>query len=319
MKHLFIFVCIMTGNKSKPNELLLFISSLKHSLLLLRKNDPLRMAGATAFFTTFALPPIVFILAQFFGLFIGQHRMGGELIENISNTLGKDGAEQVRQVLRTIRGFNDNWYMIIFGFIFLFFVATTLFGEIKNSLNQIWKIRVKERPGLLFVLSVRARSFAIILLAGILFFANLVLESLEVVAGNYVDEIWHWGSMYFKSIIEQIASVIIETSWFILLFRFLADGRPTWKASLIGGLLTGILFFAGKLLLRLLLVNSNIGNLYGASGSFVLVLLFVFYSSFIFYYGACFISVYSEKKQWPVMPNRKAFNYRIQEMKNPAQ
>jgi len=69
------------------------------------------------------------------------------------------------------------------------------------------------------------------------------------------------------------------------------------------------------LLLRLLLVKSNIGYLYGASGSFVLVLLFVFYSSFIFYYGACFIAVYSEKKQWPVIPNSKAYNYRIQKMK----
>ncbi len=276
------------------------------------------MAGATAFFTTFALPPIVFILIQLFGLFIGRNKMGRELIEKISDTLGKEGADQVRQVLRSIRGFSDNWYVIIVGFIFLVFVATTLFGEIKNSLDQIWKISVKERPGLLFELSVRAKSFAVILLAGILFFGDLMLESFEVIAGNYLDELWNWGSMSSKIIIEQIASVIIVTAWFILLFRFLADGRPTWKASLVGGLLTGILFFAGRLLLRLLLVNSNIGYLYGASGSFVLVLLFVFYSSFIFYYGACFIAVYSEKKQWPVMPNTKAYNYRIQKTQKPS-
>jgi len=305
----------MPGIKSNRNEFLLLTSSLLPSLALFRKNDPLRMAGATAFFTTFALPPIVFILIQLFGLFIGRKKMGRELIEKISDTLGKDGADQVRQVLRNIRGFSDNWYVIIIGFIFLLFVATTLFGEIKNSLDQIWKISVKERPGLLFLLSVRARSFAIILLAGLLFFGDLFLKSLEVIAGNYLDELWKWGNMSFKIIIEQIASVIIVTAWFILLFRFLADGRPTWKASLVGGLLTGILFFAGRLLLRLLLVKSNIGYLYGASGSFVLVLLFVFYSSFIFYYGACFIAVYSEKKQWPVIPNSKAYNYRIQKMK----
>ena len=278
----------------------------------------MRMAGATAFFATFALPPIVFILAQLFGIFIGQRNMGRELIEKISDTLGKEGAEQVRQVVRSIRGFSDSWYVIIFGFLFLVFIATTLFGEIKNSLNQIWQISVKEHPGLLFVLSDRAKSFAVILLAGILFFADLLLESLEVIAGNYVHEIWHWGSMYFKSVIKQLASVIIVSAWFILLFRFLADGRPAWKASLVGGLLTGILFIAGRLLLRFLLVNSHIGNLYGASGSFVLILLFVFYSSFILYYGACFIAVYSEIKQWPVILNSKAYNYRIQKMKKPA-
>ncbi|HET9432770.1 MAG TPA: YihY/virulence factor BrkB family protein, partial [Chitinophagaceae bacterium] len=299
----------MTENKTKANELSLLFISLRHSFALLGKNDPMRMAGATAFFTTFALPPIVFILSQLFGLFIGRGNMGRGLIENISNTLGEEGADQVRQVVRSISGFSDSWYVIVFGFLFLVFVATTLFSEIKNSLNQLWQISVKENPGLLFVLSARARSFAVILLTGILFFADLFLESVKVIAGDYVDEIWPWGSWYFKSAVSQIAGVIVVAAWFILLFRFLADGKPTWKASLVGGLLTGILFIAGKLLLRFLLVGSNIGSLYGTAGSFVLVLLFVFYSSFIMYYGASFIAVYSEKKQWPIIPGDNAYKY----------
>ncbi|RZJ79954.1 MAG: hypothetical protein EOO20_26410 [Chryseobacterium sp.] len=86
----------------------------------------------------------------------------------------------------------------------------------------------------------------------------------------------------------------------MILFRFLADGRPTWKASVLGGLLTGILFTAGRFILRSLLVEGNVGKLYGASGSFVLVLLFVFYTSFIIYYGASFIAVYSIKQGWPI-------------------
>src|SRR4030095_1696073 len=306
----------MTENITKGNELTLFFVSLRHSFALLGKNDPMRMAGATAFFTTFALPPIVFILSQLFGLFIGRGKMGRGLIENISNTLGKDGTDQVRQVIRSISGFNDSWYVLVLGFLFLVFVATTLIGEIKNSLNQIWKTRLKEHPGFLVAVSARAKSFAVILLIGVLFFADLFLESLEVIAGNYIDEIWPWGSMYFKSAVQQIATVIIVAAWFILLFRFLADGRPTWKASLVGGLLTGILFIAGKLLLRFLLISSNIGDLYGASASFVLVLLFVFYSSFILYYGASFIAVYSEKKQWPITPVGNAYKYRIQKMKS---
>jgi membrane protein len=92
-----------------------------------------------------------------------------------------------------------------------------------------------------------------------------------------------------------------------MLFHFLGDGRPLWKASFAGGVLTGILFTAGKFILKMLLVKSNISNMYGASGSFVLVLLFVFYTSFIMYYGACFIAVYSSKKKWLIKPNRKAF------------
>jgi membrane protein len=304
----------MPENKSGSDSLSLLITSLKQSIVLFRKNDPLRMAGATAFFTTFALPPIVFILAQLFGLFIGQRNMGRRLIENISDTLGKDGADQVRQVIKSIRGFSNSWYVLVFGFIFLVFVATTLFSVIKNSLNQIWQVNIKERPGVLFILSIRARSFAVILLAGLLFFASLLFESLKIIAAGYANEIWRGSGIYFKSVLGNIASVIIVAAWFILLFRFLADARPSWKASLIGGLLTGILFIAGRLVLRFLLVGSNIGHLYGTSGSFVLVLLFVFYSSFIMYYGACFIAVYSEKKQWAILPTTKAYSYRIEEV-----
>ncbi len=290
----------------RRNELLLLCSCILPSLVLLRKNDPLRMAGATAFFTTFALPPIVFILVQLFGFFIGSKNMGKGLIENIAHNLGSDGAQQVRQVIRSIRGFDDNWYVIIFGFIFLLFVATTLFIVIKNSLNQIWEITVKERPGLLFNLGTRLKSFAVILLVGILFFADLFFKSIETIAGDYFEKHFQGSSVYFKSIFGEITSVIIVSAWFILLFRFLADGKPTWRAALMGGLLTGLLFTAGRFLLHILLIDANIGQLYGASGSLVLVLLFVFYTSFILYYGAGFIEVYSAKKQWPILPVHKA-------------
>ncbi|MCW3117709.1 MAG: hypothetical protein JWM28_1791 [Chitinophagaceae bacterium] len=303
----------MQAKKSNQHEGALLIGSLRDSLFLLRKNDPLRMAGATAFFTTFALPPIVFILAILFGLFIGRRNAGRGLLENLSNTLGKDGAAQVREVIRSIRGLSDSWYVLVFGFLFLVFVATTLFSVIKNSLNQIWQISIKERPGILFMLSFRARSFAVILVVGILFLADIFFASLNVLAGKYIDQVWSGSGSYFQSALAQIISIVIIAAWFILLFRFLADGRPSWKAAVAGGLLTGILFMGGRWLLKLLLVNSNIGHLYGTAGSFVLVLLFVFYSSFILYYGACFISVYSTKKNWLIIPGKKAFNYRIEE------
>jgi len=158
------------------------------------------------------------------------------------------------------------------------------------------------------------KSFAVIILIGILFFADLVFDSLGTIARNYVEEIWKGGGIYFKGILNETVSVLIVAAWFILLFRFLADGRPSWKASLIGGLVTGILFTAGRLLLRFLLVDSNISHLYGSSAAVILLLLFVFYSSFILYYGACFIAVYSEKKEWSIRLSSKAFNYKIEEL-----
>jgi len=304
----------MREKKSLRHELLLLIISLRDAVSLFRKNDPLRMAGATAFFTTFALPPIVFILAQLFGLFMDRRIIGRGLLERISNTLGKDGAEQVRQVIRSIRGFSNNWYVIVFGFVFLLFVATTLFSIIKNSTNQIWQIGVKERPGILFSLSTRVRSFIVIMLIGILFFADLLFDSLGAIARNYFNELWKEDGIYFKTVLNEVVGALVVSVWFILLFRFLADGKPSWKASLIGGLITGVLFTAGRLLLHYLLVNSQVGRLYGSSASIVLLLLFVFYSSFILYYGACFIKVYSQNKQWLIRLSSKAYNYKIEKI-----
>lgn len=280
----------------------------------LKKNDPLRLAGATAFFTTFALPPILLILFQVFSLFLSKRLVGREMMEMITDTLGKDGAAQI---LQTARGFNrlaSKWYIAAGGFVFLVFVATTLFTVIKNSLNEIWKIDIKEGPGFLFNLKLRARSFGIIMAAGILFLAGILLDSFELIAGNYMQAMWSNAGGYFKSALNEIVSVLIVTAWFIVLFRYLADGRPSWRVAAAGGCLTGLLFSIGKEILSVLMRNSNLTTLYGASGSIVLILLFVFYSSFILYFGASFIKVYSEKINDLPKLFDKSYRYKVQEI-----
>ena len=281
----------------KGTELKLFVKSLVPSFVLLQKNDPLRLAGATAFFTTFALPPIIFILARLFGFFAGPEIVGRGLIQKLGNNLGNEGAQQVRQVIRSIRGLSDNKLLIVPGFIFLLFVATTLFNVIKNSLEQIWQVDASGHS-ILQSLGTRLKSFAVILLVGLLFFADLFFKSIETMGSNYVQEIFGGGRVYFQFVFSEITGVLIVSAWFVMLFRYLAAASPQWKAALTGGLLTGLLFSAGRLVLRSLLVKGNVGVLYGPSGSLVLVLLFVFYTSFIIYYGACFIKVYSDKKGW---------------------
>lgn len=285
---------------------------LKLAFAEIKKNDPLRMGGATAFFTTFALPPILIILFQLFSLFMGKKLVGREMMEMVTDTLGKEGAAQI---LLTARGYNTlarNWFITAGGFVFLLFIATTLFSVIKNSLNQIWNIGVKDKPGFLFNLRLRARSFAIILVAGVLFLAGILMDSLELIAGNFVKKAWSNIGVYFEGILNEIVSVIIVTTWFIILFRYIADGRPSWRVAVAGGCLTGILFSAGKEILSLLMRNSNLNTIYGASGSIVLILLFVFYSSFILYYGASFIKVYAEHTKDPLKLINKAYRYELQ-------
>ena len=274
----------------------------------------MRMAGATAFFTTFALPPIFIILFQLFSLFLSKKVVATEMMEILSETLGKASALQIRQTTRGFGTLARNWFIASAGFVFLLFVATTLFSVIKNSLNDIWQIKMKERPGTLFQLKVRARSLAIILVAGLLFMGAIFLDSFEILAGDYMKTIFPGGGGFFKGVLDEVVSIIVISIWFIVLFRYLADGRPSWKVSIAGGCLTGVLFEAGKTLLSNLMRSSNISTLYGASGAMVLILLFVFYSSFILYFGASFIKIYSEQVNQPLKLVNKAFRYQLRKI-----
>jgi membrane protein len=291
-----------------------FFRHLRIAFKLLQKNDPLRLAGATAFFANFALPPILLILIRLFGFFVDRKILVRQLFERLASILDESSTNQIRQTLRNIRGIDYNWLATILSFVFFIFVATTLFNVIKNSMDQIWSIGINEKPGILFNLKLRGRSMIIILLAGLLFFVGLLTDSIQAIIGTYINTTSPTFGKVFLSILNQIIFIIIVTTWFTVLFRFLTSGRPSWKTAIRGGLLTGILFTLGKYILRIMLPLSNIGNVYGASGSIVLIMLFVFYSSFIFYFGACFVKVVSDAGKNPIRPIKGAFLYELKEV-----
>lgn len=292
----------------------IFLTHFRTAFKLFQKNDPLRLAGATAFFTNFALPPILLILIRLFGFFFDRKILVTKIFERLSELLDESSTAQIRQTLRNIRGIDHQWYATLVSFIFFLFVATTLFTVIKNSMDQIWSIGIKEHSSFLFKLKIRGRSMVIILLAGLLFFVGLLTDSIQSIISTYLNNNAPTFGRVLLSILNQILFIAIVTTWFTVLFRFLTSGRPTWKSSIRGGILTGILFTLGKFILRFALPLSNIGNIYGASGSIVLIMLFVFYSSFIFYFGACFVKVLSDAKDTPIRPIKGAFSYEIKEI-----
>lgn len=297
------------------DKITLFFTHFREAFRLFKKNDPLRLAGATAFFTNFALPPILLILIRLFGYFVDRRTLVDRIFERLASILDDSSTMQIRQTLRNIRGMDQHWYATLISFIFFLFVATTLFAVIKNSMDQIWSIGIKEHSSFLFKLKLRARSFIIIMLAGILFFVGLLADSIQAIIGTYLNSAAPNFGRIFLSILNELLFISIVTTWFSVLFRFLTNGRPTWKAAIRGGLLTGILFTIGKYILRILLPLSNIGNIYGASGSIVLIMLFVFYSSFIFYFGACFVRILSDARNTPIRPIKGAFTYELREVK----
>ena len=291
------------------------ISILRDAFLELRDSDPLRLAAATAFFTTFALPAILIILIQVIGLFYNPETFSNEIFEKLRVVLGMDSAKQIQETLEGFRQRADNWYITVGGFIFLLFVATTLFKVIKDTLNQLWEIKLEHRAGFSKKMKQRGKAVLVIILAGFLFLGGLFSDGLIALLSDLIKDYWPQFTSALIQILRQLVSIAIVTVWFAVLFKFLPDARTPWKTALVGGLFTAVLFTAGKFLLGFLLSGSNIGNIYGASGSIVLILLFVFYSSFIMYYGATFTKQWGKYNNSEIEPREYAMFYELSEIK----
>lgn len=284
---------------------------LKNTLAVLLENDPLRMAGATSFFTTFALPPIIIIIIRTLGIFFNKRSLGRQIFEKLNEVIGRESAEQVITTIRSFRALQHNWLITAGSFIFLLFIATTLFRVIKNSLNQIWDIRIAAKRNIKQRFSSRINSIVIILFTGILFLGVLLADGLQSIIGEYFIKIAPVTTYYVNAVFSQLVSIIVVTLWFFVLFMYLPDGRPAPKVALAGALVTGILFTIGKLLVRMLLSQGNLGSLYGTSGAMVFLLLFVFYSSLILYFGAAFTKAWGRHTGRPIHPLAHAARYRI--------
>ncbi len=279
-----------------PNKVQQFGKVLIAAVKLFVKNDPLRMAGATAFFTMFALPPILIILVQVFSLFINPQTIRQELFSGLSEIFGK---EAVRLIITVIKAFNNltyNWAATIIGFLFLTFVATTLFKVIKSSLNQIWDLPVRQHQKAITTIGSRLQSLVVILSTGLLFSLAVFIEALQAFIGNYFFKILPSVSPFFNRFQAFVISTLIMATWFLMIFRYLSHARPTWRIAWVGALFTSLLFSFGKMLLHLLLSYNNINSIYGASASVVLLLLFLFYSAMMLYYGAAFTKTWAEYK-----------------------
>lgn len=281
-----------------------------------KSNGPLRLAGATAFFTTFALPPILIIVVQIIGLVFNAKNLSDKFFNYLAETLGRQSAAQVKQTFSGFTALAKNWVITICGFVFLMFVATTLFKVIKDSLNDLWDVKAKTKKPFKLQLKTRAISMMVILLSGILFIAGMVIEGFVSILPYLTDELPSHTANFLKTLLNHTVSVLIVTAWFSILFKLLPDARASWKVVITGGFFTGILFTAGKMVIRYALSFGNLKNIFGASSSLVLLLLFVFYSSFILYYGACFTRVFATFIKEPIEAGDDAVKYKIVEIKN---
>jgi membrane protein len=253
-----------------------------------------RLAAALAYYTAFALAPLLLIAIAVAGLVFGREAATNQIGEQLSGLLGPSAAESVNTMVAAA-GANQGGGILasIIGVATLLFAASGVFGELQDALNTIWEVQPKPDQGLLATIKQRFFSFAMVLGVGFLLLVSLVLSAAlsalgGVVAGDQADQSLIWKAINF------VVSFGVTTLLFALIYKVLPDVKIQWRDVWIGALVTSLLFTLGKAAIGWYLGRPGTTSTYGAAGSFVALLLWVYYSAQILFFGAEFTQVYAK-------------------------
>lgn len=271
-----------------------------------KRNDPIILAGALAFFTIFASPPILIMLIFLTGLITGEEMASREIFEIIRSSVGQEGADLIHNIVRNyfVEGISL-LQKIISGVIFLF-AASTYFIIIQKSLNQIWQVKAKSGRKFTRILKDRMISFILIFLMGVTLLLSLVLESALTYLGNNLDSYLPQVTAVLINILGYCISFLAIMIILGIIYKFLPDVKIQWGVVWVGAAVTSFLFTLGKFLITLGLTSSNIYDMYGAAGSTAIFLLWVFYSSMILFFGAEITQQYANQFAENIEPKEHA-------------
>ncbi len=286
-----------------------FFTAFREGLHLLRSKDPLILSSSTAFFATFSLSPIVVILVTIFGLYAATEGVSNHVFRTIASTFGPEASREVAKIVENFLEIESTWWMTVAGTVFLLFVSTTLLTVIKFSIQRIWNIRTKRSLHWRYHSKARATQVAFILFTGLLFGASLLVDTSLGISLDYLQSVLPGIAIWIIRALSFLFSLIVITAWFTVLFKVLPEANLTWDTAMTGGFFTSALFFLGKYVLGKILVHARLETVFGASASFALLLLFIFYCSFILYYGAAFTYAYGEGENARICATRFGEEY----------
>jgi membrane protein len=301
----------------RAKKIIGYFSIFKDAYKRFNANKPLRMASSTAYFTIFALPPILIILINLLGAFLNEHIVSVEFFGELQESFGQESTAQLQTIFYNLEQRGGDWLFTLGGVVLLFFISTTLFMIVQGYIDELWDIKPRKSSKsreLALILRQRIKSLGIILFSGLLVLSSLVSDTLLFVLSGYLAKLIPRYNLDIIHIVSHILSIVVETIWFAVLFKYLPSMRIAWQAILAGAIVTGVMFELGKIILGKLLINSGVTSVYGAAGSFVLLLLFVFYSSMILFYGAAFTKTFALHTGKYMVPKPHAIQYEIREL-----
>lgn len=258
---------------------------LKQTYLSWDKNDPWAKSAVIAYYALFSLPSLLMITVHIAGIFYGPEAVQGKITEEIGGLIGQGSAKAIETMIANATIENSSIFTISIGIGMLIFSATGVFFQLQKALNDIWSVRAKEE-GFVNILKRRATSFGLVLAIGLLLLIALVISAAISAVSNYLSAYYSEASSVVVTILNFIISEVFITALFASIFTILPDVKIKWKTTLLGALFTSFLFLIGKYILGFYISQANPASVYGAAGSVVLILLWVYYTCLILFFGA---------------------------------
>jgi len=283
-----------------------FWSVLKKASVSFIEDDGMKLSASLSYYTVFSLCPILIIIMSLAGVVFGKDAVQGRIYDQISGLVGSDAAIQVQEIIINIEKSQHGTVGAIVGAVLLIFGATGVFTEIQDSINYIWSVKAKPKKGWLKYLSNRAISFSLLVGIGFVLLVALVINALMDILNDRLEKILPSYSVYLFYFLSLVLILVIISLLFTIIYKVLPDAIIAWKDAMVGAIFTTVLFLIGKFLIGYYLGNSNIGLTYGTAASIVIILVWVYYSSIILYFGAEFTRMYAIHIGKGIRPNETA-------------
>jgi membrane protein len=280
------------------------------------ENNSFRLAAALAYNTIFSLPPLLLIIIATAGRIWGEDAISGQLDNQLASLVGPEAAAEIQKMIKNVTLTGAGGLASAIGIGTLVLTATTFFVTLQDSLNSIWNIKVKPENGFIKLAKDRFLSFGLILSIGLLMLISLVISAVLSFFTDYLQRIFPAIAVIFIHILNLAVSLGFITLLFALIYKFLPDAIIRWKDVWVGSFLTALLFVIGKFGIGWYIGNSEIGSAYGAAGSVIIILVWIYYSSLIVFFGSEFTQQYACTFGEKIRPKAHAVEVALREVKH---
>ncbi len=271
-----------------------------------------RLAASLAYYTSVSLAPLLIIVLAIAGAIFGEEAARGEIVSQIQGLVGIDGAKVIETAIESANKPKISSIASIISIIVLLFGASGVFAELQAALNIIWEVKAKPGQGMGNFIRKRLLSFSAVLGIGFLLLVSLVISAVLSALNVYLSSLVP-GIDFLWQILNFVLSFGVITLLFALMYKYLPDVKISWRDVMMGAAMTALLFTIGKFALGLYIGRGSFGSAYGAAGSLIVILVWVYYSTQILFFGAEFTQVYAKRYGSKIVPNKHAVRINEQE------